>query len=210
VSGNPIEYGKLELDEATVSKNPFAQFQKWFVDAQNSGEEEPTAMTLATVGSDGTPSARMVLMKGYSEEGFTFFTNYLSRKGRELAETPKASLLFFWQKLERQVRIAGMVKKVLREESNAYFQSRPLGSRLSALASIQSDVIPNRAVIEEKVKQLQEEYSNGDVPLPPYWGGYLLVPVSFEFWQGRENRLHDRLLFTKQKDGEWKIERLSP
>jgi pyridoxamine 5'-phosphate oxidase len=167
-------------------------------------------MTLATVGSDGTPSARMVLMKGYSEEGFTFFTNYLSRKGRELAETPKASLLFFWQKLERQVRIAGMVKKVLREESNAYFQSRPLGSRLSALASIQSDVIPNRAVIEEKVKQLQEEYSNGDVPLPPYWGGYLLVPVSFEFWQGRENRLHDRLLFTKQKDGEWKIERLSP
>lgn len=210
MSGNPIEYGKLELDEATVSKNPFAQFQKWFVDAQNSGEEEPTAMTLATVGSDGTPSARMVLMKGYSEEGFTFFTNYLSRKGRELAETPKASLLFFWQKLERQVRIAGMVKKVLREESNAYFQSRPLGSRLSALASIQSDVIPNRAVIEEKVKQLQEEYSNGDVPLPPYWGGYLLVPVSFEFWQGRENRLHDRLLFTKQKDGEWKIERLSP
>lgn len=167
-------------------------------------------MTLATASKDGFPSARIVLLKGFTELGFVFYTNYESQKGRELAENPRATLLFYWSALERQVSISGNVSKVSREESEAYFGTRPFGSRCGAWASNQSQVIPNRDVLDQRLEQLLASYKDKPIPTPPYWGGYCVAPVRFEFWQGRPNRLHDRFRYSRLSSSEWRIERLSP
>ena len=171
---------------------------------------EPNAMTLATASADGLPSARVVLLKGFDEKGFVFFTNYESFKGTQLDENPKACLVFFWKELERQVRILGVVSKLPEEESDAYFHSRPVGSRIGAWASPQSQVIQNREWLERTFDQRKVEFGEGNIPRPPHWGGYLVKPVIVEFWQGRFSRLHDRIQYTLQEDGAWKIERLAP
>jgi pyridoxamine 5'-phosphate oxidase len=176
----------------------------------NSEIEEVNAMTLATVTAEGFPSARIVLLKGYTEEGFVFFTNYQSHKGKELEQNPRACLVFFWKALERQVRIEGMVEKIAAADSEAYFQSRPVGSQIGAWASPQSTVISGREVIENNVVELEKKYTNTSIPRPEHWGGYIVKPVNIEFWQGRSSRLHDRILYTAQKDLSWKIERLAP
>jgi pyridoxamine 5'-phosphate oxidase len=202
-------YKMAALNEGDVAQDAIEQFKGWLDDALKSEILEPTAMTLATADKDGRPSARMVLLKGVDERGFTFFTNYQSRKAQDLLENPQAALVFYWDSLERQVRVEGKVKKVSKEESETYFKSRPHGSQLGAWASAQSTVIKNREVVEEKIKELSEIYSEGAVPLPEFWGGYVLEPEVIEFWQGRPNRLHDRLRYTRYEKG-WKIERLSP
>lgn len=204
------DYMLHSLNEADVAANPINQFTTWWDDAVRSEIEEVNAMTLATVTAEGFPSARIVLLKGYTEEGFVFFTNYQSHKGQELAQNPRASLVFFWKALERQVRIEGLAEKISAADSEAYFQSRPVGSRIGAWASPQSTVIPNREAIENNVFELEKKYGNGPVPRPEHWGGYMVKPVSIEFWQGRSSRLHDRILYTAQKDLQWKIERLAP
>lgn len=204
------DYMLHSLNETEVAANPIDQFTIWWDDAVRSEIEEVNAMTLATVTAEGFPSARIVLLKGYTEEGFVFFTNYQSHKGQELAQNPRASLVFFWKALERQVRIEGLAEKISAADSEAYFQSRPVGSRIGAWASPQSTVIPNREVIENNVFELEKKYGNGPVPRPEHWGGYIVKPVSIEFWQGRSSRLHDRILYTAQKDLQWKIERLAP
>ena len=197
-----------ELKKPTVDKNPIKQFAKWYKTVLKSGLKEPTAMTLATASKGGVPSARTVLLKGYDEKGFLFFTNYGSRKGRELSENPFAELLFYWMDLRKQVRISGRVEKISKEESKKYFKTRPLNSQIGAWASRQSEIIPDRKFLEEKYKEYSEKYKE-DVPLPPFWGGFRLIPERFEFWQGRENRLHDRICYLK-KNGEWEIMRLAP
>ena len=197
-----------ELKKPTVDKNPVKQFAKWYEVVLKSGLKEPTAMTLATASKGGVPSARTVLLKGYDEKGFLFFTNYGSRKGRELSENPFAELLFYWMDLRKQVRISGRVEKISKEESKKYFKTRPLNSQIGAWASRQSEIIPDRKFLEEKYKEYSEKYKE-DVPLPPFWGGFRLIPERFEFWQGRENRLHDRICYLK-KNGEWEIMRLAP
>lgn len=197
-----------ELKKPTVDKNPIKQFAKWYKTVLKSGLKEPTAMTLATASKGGVPSARTVLLKGYDEKGFLFFTNYGSRKGRELSENPFAELLFYWMDLRKQVRISGRVEKVSKEESEKYFKTRPLNSQIGAWVSRQSEIIPDRKFLEEKYKEYSEKYKE-DVPLPPFWGGFRLIPERFEFWQGRENRLHDRICYLK-KNGEWEIMRLAP
>lgn len=197
-----------ELKKPTVDKNPVKQFAKWYKTVLKSGLKEPTAMTLATASKGGVPSARTVLLKGYDEKGFLFFTNYGSRKGRELSENPFAELLFYWMDLRKQVRISGRVEKVSKEESEKYFKTRPLNSQIGAWVSRQSEIIPDRKFLEEKYKEYSEKYKE-DVPLPPFWGGFRLIPERFEFWQGRENRLHDRICYLK-KNGEWEIMRLAP
>ena len=197
-----------ELKKPTVDKNPVKQFAKWYKTVLKSGLKEPTAMTLATASKGGVPSARTVLLKGYDEKGFLFFTNYGSRKGRELSENPFAELLFYWMDLRKQVRISGRVEKVSKEESEKYFKTRPLNSQIGAWASRQSKIIRDRKFLEEKYKEYSEKYKE-DVPLPPFWGGFRLIPERFEFWQGRENRLHDRICYLK-KNGEWEIMRLAP
>ena len=197
-----------ELKKPTVDKNPVKQFAKWYEVVLKSGLKEPTAMTLATASKGGVPSARTVLLKGYDEKGFLFFTNYGSRKGRELSENPFAELLFYWMDLRKQVRISGRVEKVSKEESEKYFKTRPLNSQIGAWVSRQSEIIPDRKFLEEKYKEYSEKYKE-DVPLPPFWGGFRLIPERFEFWQGRENRLHDRICYLK-KNGEWEIMRLAP
>ena len=204
------DYMLHSLNETDVAANPINQFTTWWDDAVRSEIEEVNAMTLATVTAEGFPSARIVLLKGYTEEGFVFFTNYQSHKGQELAQNPRASLVFFWKALERQVRIEGLAEKISAADSEAYFQSRPVGSRIGAWASPQSTVIPNREAIENNVFELEKKYGNGPVPRPEHWGGYMVKPVSIEFWQGRSSRLHDRILYTAQKDLQWKIERLAP
>ena len=203
-------YTLERLDEADVSANPIQQFEHWFAEALQSELPEPNAMTLATANRSGQPSARTVLLKGFDPEGFVFYTNYDSRKGQELSENPQAALLFCWLELERQVRIEGGVERVSPEESLAYFQSRPQGSQIGAWASPQSQVIPSREVLEAKIQELSARYQKDDLlPLPPNWGGYRLRPQQIEFWQGRENRLHDRILFVR--DGEdWVVSRLAP
>lgn len=206
-----INYSRASLDEADVAHDPFAQFDRWFKEALAAKLPEPNTMTLATVGDDGRPSARIVLIKGVDERGFVFFTNYESRKGRDLAAHPQAALLFYWIELERQVRIEGRIEKTSAEESDRYFASRPLGSRIGAWASDQSAVIDSRATLEAQEKAVSERYGDNP-PRPPHWGGYRLVPDSIEFWQGRPSRLHDRLLYTRDADTSpgWSISRLSP
>lgn len=197
------------LNESDVLSDPITQFKVWLDEAIQAEMLEPTAMTLATATKDGKPSARTVLLKNVDERGFVFYSNYESRKANELEENPQAALLFFWDRLERQVRIEGKMSKVSRETSENYFKSRPHGSQLGAWVSKQSEVIANREVLEEKMLELEKTFTEGAVPLPEFWGGYVLAPSSIEFWQGRPSRLHDRLRYSKVSQG-WKIERLSP
>lgn len=202
------DYKLKSLSEDDVQSDAIEQFSIWWDEARKSDIDEVNAMTLATV-SAGKPYARIVLLKGYSKVGFIFFTNYLSHKGRDLQENPNAALLFFWKELERQVRIEGIVEKVSEEESDAYFASRPTGSKIGAWASAQSSIVANRESIEENFLKYSSKFQDGNVPRPPHWGGYVVKPQNIEFWQGRSSRLHDRLLYTRQSEG-WKIERLSP
>ncbi len=203
------EYSLHALSETDVDLNPFVQFTRWFQEALRARLPEPSAMALATATAEGKPSVRMVLLKGYDDRGFVFFTNYEGRKSAELLHNPNAALLFYWSELERQVRIEGSVEKTSRQESEAYFNTRPLESRLGAWASRQSEMIPGRSDLEQKVSDLKERYANREVPVPPFWGGFRLQAQVFEFWQGRENRLHDRIRYSLQ-GGVWVIERLSP
>jgi len=204
------EYALAGLKESDLDPNPFKQFDTWFQQALAAGLPEPNAMTLATATLDGKPSARVVLLKGFDERGFVFFTNYESQKGHQLAANPLAALVCYWAELERQVRISGRVSRVSAEESEAYFRSRPLGSQLGAWASQQSEIVGGRKILEDRLEQLTQEYQTKPVPLPPHWGGYRVDPQTIEFWQGRPNRLHDRLRYTAQTGNQWLIERLSP
>jgi pyridoxamine 5'-phosphate oxidase len=204
------EYTFQGLSEMDVHPNPFEQFKTWFDQAVAAQLPEPNAMTIATVTSDGKPSARIVLLKDYDERGFVFYTNYKSHKGQQLVENPWGAIAFWWAQLERQVRIEGRVEKVSPAESDAYFHSRPLGSQLGAWVSNQSQVIESREVLEQRLQKLKEEYDNKEVPRPPHWGGFRVIPSEIEFWQGRPSRLHDRLLYQRGEDGSWKIQRLSP
>ena len=227
------EYNLAGLRREDLDADPIKQFRRWFDDAANaraggrvrkffiklyksvlqiSGTEpmEVNAMTLATADKSGRPSARVVLLKGVDERGFIFFTNYDSRKGRELAENPNAALVFYWADLERQVCVTGEVKKISREESEVYFKSRPRGSRIGAWVSRQSEIIADRAALDQRWKEFDAKYPGEDIPMPPYWGGYVLSPQTIEFWQGRPSRLHDRFCYSEQANGTWRIERLSP
>ena len=227
------DYTLGTLHRAALAEEPLAQFQNWFADAAAAKTRggwlrrvgigfykwvlmvfgarpvDPNAMALATVGADGKPSVRTVLLKGVDERGFIFYTNYESRKGRELDGNPHGALVFYWSDLERQVCVSGPVAKISREESEKYFQSRPRGSRIGAWASTQSEVVPDRAFLEARWQEIETRYPQ-DVPLPPFWGGYALKPERIEFWQGRASRLHDRFCYLRGADGKWKLERLSP
>ncbi|HEX8981359.1 MAG TPA: pyridoxamine 5'-phosphate oxidase [Ktedonobacterales bacterium] len=205
------EYMLRGLDESEVDADPFRQFHVWFEAAVAAEHPEPNAMTVATATPDGVPSARMTLLKGVDERGFIFYTNYESRKGRELAANPQAALILFWVLLERQVRIEGHVERVEPELSDAYFHSRPTGSQLGSAISPQSQVIASREVLEQRYADLERTYANGEIPRPPHWGGFRVIPDVIEFWQGRQSRLHDRLRYTRNpNDGTWRIERLAP
>jgi len=204
------EYSLAGLLEKDLARDPFRQFDRWFQEAEAAGIIEPNAMVLATAGRDGRPGARTVLLKGVDGRGFTFFTNYESRKGRDLEGNPVATLVFPWHALERQVTVGGPVAKISREESEAYFHSRPRGSQLGAWVSPQSSIVPGRSVLEQSLKSLEAKYAGQTVPLPPYWGGYRLAPDTVEFWQGRRNRLHDRLRYRRETTGDWIVERLAP
>ena len=204
------EYSRQMLSENEVDLNPINQFTKWWHEVLHARIDEPNAMTLATASSDGMPSARIVLLKDYDEEGFIFFTNYNSFKGKQITENPKACLVFFWKELERQIRITGLVNKISTEESDAYFNSRPESSRLGALASPQSEVIKDRQWLDENFIRLADELHNSVIQRPEHWGGYVVKPVIIEFWQGRPGRLHDRLQYTIAENGGWKLERLAP
>ncbi len=227
------EYGLGALRRADLDSDPVAQFNKWFSQAARGrgvswlrrvgialyklgqaivgrDPEEVNAMVLATAAKTGRPSARFVLLKGVDRRGFIFFTNYDSRKGRELAENPEATLVFYWPELERQVCVSGKVTKLPRDESEAYFKTRPRGSRIAAWASPQSQVVPSRAALEQRWAEFAAKFPTDDVPLPPNWGGYVLAPEEVEFWQGRPNRLHDRFRYTKIAETTWRIERLAP
>ena len=204
------DYQLKSLSESDVLTDPFKQFAIWWEEALSAEIDEVNAMVLSTVKNDGKPTSRVVLLKGYDDKGFVFFTNYESNKGEQLYKSPFASLLFFWKELERQIRIEGTCEKILPEESDEYFFSRPLGSRLGAWASPQSRVIEGRETLENKAEELVSIYSDGKVPRPPHWGGYRVVPHSFEFWQGRSSRLHDRILYTNIESNIWKIQRLAP
>lgn len=205
-----LEYAAQVLLEESSAADPFAQFQAWWQQALESAIAEPNAMTLATASCDGVPSARIVLLKGFDQNGFVFYTNYNSYKGVQLAENPKACLVFFWKELERQVRITGLAAPVPPQESNAYFISRPEGSRIGAWASPQSQVIQSRAWLDGAYKKFAAEMQGTKIARPAHWGGYRVVPVVVEFWQGRPSRLHDRLQYSLEADGTWKRERLAP
>jgi pyridoxamine 5'-phosphate oxidase len=203
------EYAHARLDEKDVSHDPIVEFARWFAQAQEARVAEPNAMTLATATAAAAPSARLVLLKAFDERGFVFFTDYRSRKGQELEENPRAALVFYWSELERQVRITGTVERTTVEESEAYFRTRPLGSRLGAWVSHQSLVIPSRAQLERGLQEVEARFPEGNIPLPPHWGGYRVRPDVIEFWQGRESRLHDRIRYVRTGES-WRIERLSP
>ncbi|MCX7833412.1 MAG: pyridoxamine 5'-phosphate oxidase [Ignavibacteria bacterium] len=202
-------YKLKSLDTKEVKLNPFEQFSDWFDEVLNSGLIEPNAMILATADKNGKPSARTLLLKGFSDKGFVFYTNYESRKGREIAENNKATILFYWPELERQVRIEGIVEKISRKESERYFKTRPFTSKIGAWASNQSEVINSRFTIIKKFLYYLAKFHSKDIPIPDFWGGYVLIPDNFEFWQGRPSRLHDRIRY-RLENGLWIIERLSP
>lgn len=204
------EYRSAILSENTAAPDPFGQFAKWFSETLDAHLPEPNAAVLATVSADRKPSARVLLLKGFDENGFIFYTNYLSRKGRELAKNPNAAMVFFWVELERQVRIEGTVEKLSKEESTRYFHSRPKASQLGALASPQSQEIAGREVLAKKLEELEGKYRNTEIPKPSHWGGYILKPQSVEFWQGGPGRLHDRIVYRKSDKNNWKIVRLAP
>jgi pyridoxamine 5'-phosphate oxidase len=197
------------LREGEAGPDPLALFETWFLAARATGMHHPEAMTLATAGPDGAPAARVVLLRGLDERGFTFFTNYHSRKARELTANPRAALVFYWAVLDRQVRVEGRVEVVSAEESDAYFQNRPRGSQLGAWASPQSEVLPDREVLERRMEEVRRLYGEGEVPRPPHWGGLRVVPEVIEFWQGQPDRLHDRLCY-RRAGGGWLLERLAP
>ena len=203
------EYTRAGLDEANLAPDPMGQFRRWFEDAFSAGLHEPNAMTVATATPDGKPSARVVLLKGFDERGFVFYTNYEGRKGRELEENPYCALVFYWGELERQVRIEGRASRVPAEESDAYYGSRPRGSRLGAWASAQSREVGDRAALEERLRGLEAEHEGREVTRPPFWGGFRVAPEVVEFWQGRENRLHDRLAY-RHAGNVWEVARLQP
>ena len=209
LAGLSLNYEKGALDEAILPGDPFVLFQIWLDDAIAAAVVEPNAMTLATVSGDGQPSCRTVLLKGFDSRGFSFFTNYHSRKGRELTANPKAALTIFWKERERQVCVRGCVNRLSHEESDAYFQSRPYGSQIGAWVSEQSEIIPDRAALEDRERELTAKFPEGQVPLPPTWGGYVLAPDEMEFWQGRRSRLHDRIIFSRRGHS-WELARLSP
>jgi pyridoxamine 5'-phosphate oxidase len=204
------EYSHSGLLEKDLAKDPFRQFEKWFQEAEGAKLNEPNAMICSLATTDGRPSARTVLLKGLDGRGFVFYSNYESRKGRELVINPRVSLLFPWIALERQVIVEGTATRISREESAAYFHSRPLASQLAAWASAQSTIISGRAAIEDAYKAVEKKYAGQEVPLPPHWGGYRVAPETVEFWQGRRSRLHDRLRYRRDAKGEWLVERLSP
>ena len=204
------EYKQQSLLEKDVDNNPFNQFGKWWNDATHAAIDEVNAMTLATASATGLPAARIVLLKGYDEQGFVFFSNYESFKGMQLEENPRACLVFFWKELERQVRITGLVERTTAAESDTYFNSRPATSRIGAWASPQSQVISNREWLEENEKQMTANFTGTNIERPVNWGGYRVKPVTIEFWQGRASRLHDRIQYTLQDAGQWLIERLAP
>ncbi len=203
------EYALARLDERDAAPDPITMFARWFAEAQAADVAEPNAMTLATATADGAPSARMVLLKGVDEHGFVFFTDYRSGKAAELEANPRAALVFHWVELERQVRVAAPTSRVSREETEAYFRSRPLGSRLGAWASEQSSVIADRAELDARLREVERRFPGGEVPAPPHWGGYRLDPATVEFWQGRASRLHDRIRYSR-RGGAWVVERLAP
>ena len=203
------QYMQAGLDENSAAADPFKQFERWFNATTAAGLHLPNALILATADAQGMPSARAVLLKGYDEGGFVFYTNYSSRKGREISANPHACLLFSWEELQRQVRIEGPVEKVSASESDAYFASRPLGSRLGAWASPQSETVPDRAALEARFADAKRRFGDA-VPRPPHWGGYRVIAHAIEFWQGRENRLNDRLCYRREGDARWTIERLAP
>ena len=210
ISGLRRPHEDKPLGETEVKEEPFGQFVAWMTAALDAGLAFPNAMTLATASPDGHPSARIVLLKGFDERGFVFFSNYESTKGRELASNPRAALVFYWFELERQVRITGEIDRIAEQESDEYFVSRPVGSRVSTWASRQSEVIEDRSSLELAAAEARSRYPNGDIPRPPHWGGYRLVPNELEFWQGRADRLHDRLRYRRTDGGDWLLERLSP
>lgn len=203
-------YSQTTLTEESIELEPIRQFEKWWKEASESDIDEVNAMTLATASADGMPSARIVLLKGFSDKGFIFFTNYNSFKGRQLIENPKACLVFFWKELERQVRITGVVEKTSQQESDEYFQSRPLGSQLGAAASPQSSVIESREWLENRYTELEKQNMETELKRPEHWGGFIVRPVIIEFWQGRPSRLHDRIEYSLEENGEWKVARLAP
>jgi pyridoxamine 5'-phosphate oxidase len=204
------DYEKDSLDESVVDHDPIRQFQAWFDAATEAGIPEPHAVTVATATREGRPSARVVLIRGFDDRGFTFFTNYRSRKGAEIEANPFASMVFFWQPMERQVRVEGTIVRVSEAESDAYFRSRPIGSKLGAWVSNQSGVVASRAVLESELEAIRQRFPGDEIPRPLHWGGYRVVPESIEFWQGRRSRLHDRILYGRTPEGGWRIERLSP